>query len=310
MTHVSTDHPEGSVTKPTTQTVSHLIIGAGPAGLQLARQLRDAGRAYAVLEAGEAPGTFFATFPRHRTLISINKPHTGTSDPELNLRMDWNSILSPDPRLLFTRYSERYFPVADDLRGYLADYAAEFDLRIRFNTRVARIRRPEGEGGGFLVETEDGGQWRAGVVVVATGVSKPYIPPIPGIEHAEQYTTMPVDPADFLDQRVLILGKGNSALETADNLIETTAVIHLAGPHSMRLAWQTHYVGHLRAINNNFLDTYQLKSQNAILDGNVMDIENAARRGRVHGALLLLAGQRGRQGAVLRPRPVRDRLPP
>jgi len=36
------------------------------------------------------------------------------------------------------------------------------------------------------------------------------------------------------------------------------------------------YVGHLRALNNNLLDTYQLKSQNALLDGN---IERIDRRG-------------------------------
>ena len=255
----------------TTTTVSHLIIGAGPAGLQLARHLQEAGHGYAVLEAGEAPGTFFATYPRHRTLISINKPHTGTDDPELNLRMDWNSILTPDPKLLFTRYSERYFPAAQDLRRYLADYAAAFDLRIHYNTRVERITRSAVDGD-FTVEASDGSRWQARVVIVATGVGTPYVPPIPGIEHAEQYATMSVDPADFTDQRVLILGKGNSAFETADNLIEKAAVIHVAGPHSIRLAWASHYVGHLRAVNNNFLDTYQLKSQNAILDGRVVDI--------------------------------------
>jgi thioredoxin reductase len=269
------------VTEPTAQrtnaVVSHLVIGAGPAGLQLARHLRESGHTYAVLEAGGAPGTFFATYPRHRTLISINKPHTGTDDPELNLRMDWNSILSPDPELLFTRYSERYFPAADDLRRYLADYAAAGELRIHYNTRVERITRSAGDGesgelGEFTVEAADGSSWRARNVIVATGVGKPYVPPIPGIEHAEQYATMSVDPADFTDQRVLILGKGNSAFETADNLIEKAAVIHVAGPSSIRLAWQSHYVGHLRAVNNNFLDTYQLKSQNAILDGRVVEI--------------------------------------
>ena len=41
------------------------------------------------------------------------------------------------------------------------------------------------------------------------------------------------------------------------------------------MAWQTHYVGHLRAVNNNFLDTYQLKSQNAILDGIVLEIDRS-----------------------------------
>jgi hypothetical protein len=72
---------------------------------------------------------------------------------------------------------------------------------------------------------------------------------------------------------VLIIGKGNSAFETADNLVETAAVIHIAGPHSIRMAWRSHYVGHLRALNNNLLDTYQLKSQNAILDGTIERIE-------------------------------------
>jgi hypothetical protein len=103
-------------------------------------------------------------------------------------------------------------------------------------------------------------------------VSRPYLPDIPGLELAERYADMPVDPRDYLDQEVLIIGKGNSAFETADSLMETTTLIHLAGPSSVRMAWRTHYVGHLRAVNNNFLDTYQLKSANAILDGTVRRI--------------------------------------
>jgi len=52
-------------------------------------------------------------------------------------------------------------------------------------------------------------------------------------QEAGRYATMPVDSDGFTDQRVLILGKGNSAVETADN----------------RLAWQSHYVSHLRAVS-------------------------------------------------------------
>jgi hypothetical protein len=110
-------------------------------------------------------------------------------------------------------------------------------------------------------------------LVIASGVSAQYVPPIPGIDTVEDYGTVSVDPRDFVNQRVLIIGKGNSAFETADNLIATAAVIHVAGPSSIRLAWQSHFVGHLRAVNNNFLDTYQLKSQNAVLDGTVERIE-------------------------------------
>ena len=249
--------------------MDYLVIGAGPAGLQLAYFLEQAGRDYLMLEAGPTPGTFFRTFPRHRQLISSNKPHTGCNDPEFNLRMDWNSLLSDDPQLRFTRYSERYFPPADEMVRYLTDFAARSQLRIQYNTRVTRVTR----NGHFCVTDEHGRTHEANRLITATGVAEPYVPSIPGIETAELYTNVSVNPRDFVDQRVLIIGKGNSGFETADNLIETAAVIHVAGPHSIRLAWKTHYVGHLRAVNNNLLDTYQLKSQNALLDGNIEEIQ-------------------------------------
>ncbi|NGO67052.1 NAD(P)-binding domain-containing protein [Streptomyces boncukensis] len=252
--------------------LDYLVIGGGPAGLQTGQLLQAAGHRYRILESGDAPGTFFRTFPRHRKLISINKVHNGTDDPELNLRMDWNSLLSPDPRLLFTRYSARYFPHADDLLRYLADFAEHHGLDIAYGTRAARIAR-DTEGGGFRVTDQHGAEHRAERLVMATGLTLPHIPAIPGIELAEDYAETSVAPEDFTDQRVLILGKGNSGLETADNLVETAAVIHVAGPGSVRLAWNSHYVGHLRAVNNNFLDTYQLKSQNALLDGQVLGVE-------------------------------------
>lgn len=251
--------------------MKYLVIGAGPAGLQLAYFLEQAGRDYLVLETGSGPGTFFSTFPRHRELISSNKRHTGSGDPEFNLRMDWNSLLSDDPTLRFTRYSERYFPPANEMVRYLSDFAAAFRLRVQYDTRVVRIMRD----GCFRATDQRGRCYEAERVIVATGVSKPYVPPIPGIETAELYNTVSVNPQDFVDQRVLIIGKGNSAFETAGNLIETAAVIHIAGPASIRMAWRTHFVGHLRAVNNNFLDTYQLKSQNALLDGRVERIERS-----------------------------------
>ena len=90
----------------------YLIIGAGPAGLQLGYFFEKAGRNYRILEAGPTPGTFFRTFPRHRTLISINKVYTGFDDPEMNLRWDWNSLLSDDDEMLLKNYTGKYFPDA------------------------------------------------------------------------------------------------------------------------------------------------------------------------------------------------------
>jgi thioredoxin reductase len=252
------------------ETVDYLIIGAGPAGLQLGYFLQRAGRNYAILEAGETPGTFYRDFPRHRQMISINKPHTGWDDPELNLRMDWNSLLSDDPDLLFTRYTERYFPHADDYLRYLGDFATAHGLDVRLRTRAVEVARDDG---GFVVTDDSGRTHRGRRLVVATGFGAPYLPPIPGIELAEPYNDVSVDPGDFTDQRVLIIGKGNSAFETADNLTEKAAVIHLVGPSALKFAWRTHFIGHLRAVNNNFLDTYQLKTQNMVLDGTVQRIE-------------------------------------
>src|SRR5215468_520394 len=249
--------------------MEYLIIGAGPAGLQLGYFLEQAGHDYLILEAGPGPGTFFQSFPRHRRLISINKPHTGLTDSELNLRVDWNSLLSDDPGLRFTKYSERFFPDAEDFVRYLSDFATAHRLRVQYGTKIVQITR----NGSFRATDQHGLSYEAERLIVATGVSRPFVPAISGIETADVYDTVSVNPRDFVDQKVLIIGKGNSAFETADSLMETAAVIHVAGPSSIQFAWRSHFVGHLRAVNNNLLDTYQLKSQNALLDGNIERIE-------------------------------------
>ena len=54
-------------------------------------------------------------YPRRRTLISINKRHTGETNSEFNMRHDWNSLLSDDPEMVFKHYSKEMFPHADTL---------------------------------------------------------------------------------------------------------------------------------------------------------------------------------------------------
>ena len=251
-----------------TARVSYLIVGAGPAGLQLGYFLDRAGLDYHIVERGTSAGTFFQWFPRHRRLISINKIETGTEDAETNLRWDWNSLLDDGPR--FTTLTERYFPSADVMVDYLQDFAARHRLRVQYETEVLSVTRGE-EGEDFVVETTRG-PWTAERLIVATGLATDNVPAIPGVEHAESYRNMLTDPADFRGQRVLIVGKGNSAFETAHNLIETTAALHLVSPNPVRMAWRTHFVGDLRAVNNDLLDTYGLKSQNTVLDANVEEI--------------------------------------
>ncbi len=251
------------------ESIDVCVVGAGPAGLQAAANLASLGLEVRVLERGSRVGTFFRRYPRHRQLISINKPRTGLSDPEQRLRFDWNSLLS-DAGPLFTDQCRRYFPPADDYVDYLEKFAAPLQDKIICDAEVSRISR---DGTGFTISLADGRSLTAAQVIVATGVSLPWLPEIEGLEHAELYTEFDTDPGRFIDKRVLILGKGNSAFETADSLVETTQAIHVMSPNPIKLAWNTHFVGHLRAVNNNFLDTYQLKSQNAVIDATPVRIE-------------------------------------
>jgi len=255
--------------QPVTTELDYLIIGSGPAGLQLGYYLEKNKKEYLILEAGAKNGMFFDTFPRNRRLISINKVFTGSQDYEFNLRFDWNSLLSDDEDMLFKKYSEEYFPHADDLTRYLVDFANRFDIKIKYDTAVARITKNHK----FIVTDQQGNTYAARRLIIATGVTKPYIPPIPGIELCQNYSDFSPDSEDFTDKRVLIIGKGNSAFETADQISGRTATIHLCSPYPIRMAWKTHYVGHLRAINNNILDTYQLKLQNGILDAIIENIQ-------------------------------------
>ncbi|HEY6729265.1 MAG TPA: FAD-dependent oxidoreductase [Polyangiaceae bacterium] len=253
------------------QSLDYVIIGGGPAGLQAAYFLAKANLRVLVLERAAEVGAFFRQYPRHRKLISINKVYTGVSDPETNMRWDWNSLLSDEYAPLFKDFSKEYFPAADTILEYLRCFAEQHRLPVELNVSVSRVERTEA---GFEIHAEDGRTWRAPRVVVATGMSRENVPPIPGVELCERYSTMSLDQGDFTNQKVLIVGKGNSAFETADHLTPSAAVIHLASPRPLRMAWRTHFVGDLRAVNNNVLDTYQLKLQNAIIDAEIAEIRH------------------------------------
>jgi cation diffusion facilitator CzcD-associated flavoprotein CzcO len=175
--------------------VEYLVIGAGPAGLQMGRFLHRAGRDYLIVEAAAGPASFFRKFPRHRVLST-----------------DDNSLFEGVP---FSRYSKRSFPNADDLVRYLEDFARP--LNVRYSTPVTDLE-----------------QYRARHVIIATG-KKAYVPGIPGIEHAETYASASTDPTAYTGKRVLIVGRGHSAFETADNIAATARITHTVGRTVQRI---------------------------------------------------------------------------
>lgn len=135
----------------------YCIIGAGPAGLQLAYFLQEAKRDYIIYEKNSQPGkwwiksikifyihikigSFFIDYPKHRQLISINKRNTGEKNRKFNLRHDWNSLLCNADHLRFTHRSKRLFPSADLMVDYLNDFYRYYNLHIQFNTTIGNLK--------------------------------------------------------------------------------------------------------------------------------------------------------------------------
>lgn len=249
----------------------YIILGAGPGGLQMGYFLQQKGRDYVILERNTVPGSFFTEQPRHRKLISINKKHNYFEEEQFNLRHDWNSLLSDDPEMRFTRYSDELFPHADEICRYFQDFSERFGLNIEYGKTAAHISRDAD--GRFHVRTEDGGEYRCDVLLSALGTAKPMVPDdIPGIELTTPYETHSIDLEMYRNKRVGILGQGNSAFETADHLSGHAATVHLLAKTPVRFAWDTHFVGDVRAVNNNLFDMYQLKSLHAVLTPRITGI--------------------------------------
>ena len=237
----------------------YIIIGAGPAGLQAGYFLKKFMKDYIILEKSNTVGNFFNKFPIHRKLISINKVHTGNNNKDYNLRHDWNSLLSKDNSLLFKNYTKEFFPPADIYVKYLIDYFKKNKLNVKFNVNVKEIDKNSENH--FIIKTNEK-TYCCKKLILATGLFKPHSLNIDG---AIKYTDLNIEKKKFENKKILIIGQGNSAFEVADHLIDTAALIHVSGRDAIKFAWQTHYAGDLRAVNNNFLDTYQLKTQNGII---------------------------------------------
>lgn len=252
--------------------VRYIVLGAGPAGLQAAYFLQEAGVDYLVLEREAHVGSFFRSLPRSRELISFNKVHSLFDDPEIRLRWDWNSLLTRDYGFLFEEYSERLYPRADELVEYLEGFHAEYDLSVRFGTEVEEVR-PRADGHeGWRLRTAAGDVYRCRALIVATGFGGPYVPPIPGIHHAVGYEKTPFDPGPYTGERVLVVGKGNSAMEVADVALESAAVVHIASPTPLTLAYSSRHPGNIRSNHSRLLDAYHLKTLNSILNCRVLGI--------------------------------------
>lgn len=194
-----------------------VVIGAGPAGLALAFELRRRSVNFLALEKGASAGDSWAKMPRQMKLAS-----------------PWNANFLPgtDPRL----HSANSEMSRSEYLDYLLNYARRSDLPIRTHTKVQSVSKmAEGD---FLLQTSSG-PLSAQALVNATGVfANPFVPNIPGMTdstiprlHFADYS----DPdtlrslTDKPNPLVLIVGKRLSAGQLMVELYE--AGFHLAISH-------------------------------------------------------------------------------
>jgi pyruvate/2-oxoglutarate dehydrogenase complex dihydrolipoamide dehydrogenase (E3) component len=248
----------------------NIILGCGPAALQCAYYFEKYKIPYIILEKNNDCASFFYNYPLSGKLISINKKNTGNDDKEYNLRHDWNSLLTDDD-FRFTEYSDEYYPKREELHKYLNDYAKRFGLKIRFNTNISRIDKTDN--GYKLIEKNSNNVYTCIKLIISTGLSKMIIPDIEidvkdKIKHYGEYPRdyfLKMDTLnEFKNKRVLIIGGGNASYELANIINEVSSSIVIHGRRQKNWSMSSHYTGDIRSIYLPYIDTFILKSLNAI----------------------------------------------
>ncbi|MCI0397251.1 MAG: NAD(P)/FAD-dependent oxidoreductase [Chloroflexi bacterium] len=184
-----------------------VVVGGGAAGLTTAGALKHVGLEAVVLDKDDQVGGVWARRYERLRLHTV-RPFSGLAHYPIPRRYPW------------------YIP-KNQFAGYLQEYARHFDLDVRLEWPVAKIR-PEGEPAAptWVVEG-DKGAWRSRVVVVALGhYGRPTQPAWPGQEtyqgrllHSVEYRTG----QEFAGRRVLVVGTGNSGSEICVDLVEQGA---------------------------------------------------------------------------------------
>lgn len=188
-----------------TQQYDVLVIGGGQAGLAAGYHLQRAGLSFVILEGA---------------------PEVGGSWPQYydSLRLFSPAARSSLPGLAFPGNGRRY-PARDEVVSYLRHYAQHFALPISTNTRVAQV---EVTTPGFQAITAGGMIYQARSVIAATGAfHHPFIPTLPGQEHFQGrvlHSATYRSPEPFANQRVLVVGAGNSAIQIGAELARVAQV--------------------------------------------------------------------------------------
>lgn len=237
----SAHHPSPTATDEETKhnVDDYLIIGAGGSGIQMALFLQKYGHSYTILEKESVAGSFWTKYPVHGELISVNK---WTRNETQRLRYDWHSMLEAPLQML--DITEDYFPQGIDWHRYMQQVVEMAQLKVEYGVEVTKIVSQSNNSPRPCVVLRDGGKRCARRrIFVGTGLrekDEPYLKAMGGIP----YSSFTKDVARR--RRVCILGNGNAAFETAQNVFNVADRVTIYGKESHRLSAVTRYTGDVR----------------------------------------------------------------
>jgi thioredoxin reductase len=199
------------------------VIGAGPQGLAVAAHLRSAGVDTRVF--GDPMAFWIEHMPAGMCLRSLPRA---------------SSISDPDASYTLGRFDEIHgrADVPIPLHHFV-EYGRWFQQHIVPDVDDRRVTRVDATGAGFEVRLDDDDSFRSGRVVVATGIDRfAFIPPqFRGLpETLSSHTFAHTDFGRFAGQRVVVIGAGQSALESAALLHESDANVELI-VRANRIRW-------------------------------------------------------------------------
>ena len=190
------------------QTLDVLVIGDGQAVLALGRHLQRQGSRFLIVDVHTRIGDVWRSRWDSLRLFTAAE-HDGLPD-------------LPFPAPTGT------YPGKEAVADYLETYVRTFDLPVRLDTRVTRLRQADGL---FTAETTSG-PLAARQVVVATGpFSSPRIPELAGglsPDVVQLHSSAYRRPQDLPHGRVLVVGAGNSGVQIAEELAGTGRSVSLA----------------------------------------------------------------------------------
>ncbi|CUS47911.1 MAG: dimethylaniline monooxygenase (N-oxide forming) [Idiomarinaceae bacterium HL-53] len=215
MSHVSSRHVQEASNLP------YAVIGAGPMGLVMARELLRYGIPFQGFELHSGPGGLWDIENPHSTMYESAHLISSKTMTELKEFPMSDSVAT--------------YPSHREVGRYFQAYAAHFSINehYQYGARVLSVEKINETHWQVTWQPEAGGEpqvFDARGVLIATGtLHYPNTPNVPGhfsgeVIHSAAYKS----PTSFQGQRVLIVGCGNSACDIAVDAVHHAKAVGLS----------------------------------------------------------------------------------